>query len=1642
MMKKHLTIAACSLLAVLTTFAVLYFTGIIFKKASPAGDKPAIQDNVQVSDLNLSDIKITPLVSDSAGVDAASAFRLTYSGSLDEKFLKASLKVNPDQEYTLKKDEGNSYLLNFSNPLKSNSLYKFEIKDGVTGSFRSWAFQTKQSFSIIRTLPRNQAIQVPVDSGIEITLNSENAENMENYFEITPAVKGRFEYHLKTVVFVPEKLEYGTVYTVTIKKGLGFKGSSEKLTGDYSFSFQTAAKVDNSSNNLYFSFADTSYNFTTEKTPALQVYASEDTLKLSAKVEIYKYPDARRYTEDLKKYESLPYWAVADFQRKTFDTAGLEKVAAFDSKLAKNENNYWYETYLVLPEKLPQGYYLARVNLNGKDYYVQIQINNLSVYIMITNNQTLLWVNDSATGKPVEGALVSGAGSEGSLKTSAEGLATIDGDFSKNSENRNYYFNITDSKNPVFVARVSSRNYYYYNRYNNNNLMNTYWSYMYLDRGMYLPVDKVNVWGLVKPRDNGAKPGSLTLELVSNNYYLNENINEAVIDTKQVDLSGFGTFTGSFELSGYSPGSYIINVKSNGQTISSSYFQVLEYSKPAYRIDLTPSKKIMYSWEKANMDIRASFFEGSPLSGLEVSYNYSLTYPGNNGSAGKLTCDSNGFATMALNTTTGVNTWRPQQLYFYANSAKAEEEEIRANSNIMVFPRDTMLEATSSMDGSNCNIKISTNKIDLSKLDTENRWYYSEDEYRGNPTDTNVEVKLYEKYWVSRETGEYYDFINKKKVKKYEYQEQQKLVNTYNLKTVNGKASLSFTAEKEKSYYIEASYKDSTGRQTVETQYIYNWQFNPYNNNTYSISPVKNKYSFKKGEAVDLQVMKGSGTAVPDEKGKFLYVKLKNGIINSDISTKGKYNFTYSDEDIPNVFVKAVYFDGVNVYDAGIMNLNYDYSKEKLDISVQPDKASYKPGDTVTLDIDTKDSAGSPCKSEVNISAVDEAFFSVMDQYVDTLSTIYGASVSSGLITDYFSYKSPEERGTGAEGGEGGDSMSIRKDFKDNAFFGTVTTDSTGHAKISFKLPDNLTTWRVTCQAVTGDLKAGSKRISVTSKLPFFVDTIFNKIFMAGDSPSILVRANGTNLKSTDDVNFTVVVKDGSGVNKSYSASAKGNTVVDVPVGKLEEGSYTVTVKGTCGNLKDGLERSFKVVPEILQAARLDYSTLSENVKLPGSASSLTTLSFLNKDASALYNELLSLYWTWGERLDQKLSRIVAGDLLNKYFGEEFTSDEPEDLSRYQTNDGGLALLTYDSSSPELSAKICAFIKDKIDGNSLSSYFYNILNNKDSTAADVAYSYWGLASLGKPVLTDIHNLLASSPNLELEEKLVLGIALASIGDYDGAEKIYKDAMAQNSVTEGNMTFIKTNGSRDDMTKLTALCSIIALKLDQPEKQNLFAYANANSTSELLTNLEKLIYITSYIPDVKQECSFSYELDGKKQAVALKNNDKYELILTPEKLASISFSNIKGNISVVSSHTGHVKDMIPTSNALIGINRSYQVDGKTVTAFNRSDFIKIVLKPSFTEKSPDGYYQITDVLPAGLKYVAMYQNEKDNIYPDEVSGQRVSFGLRYDKNYNKTKDIVYYARAVSPGTFTADSAFIKYSENNICSFAPKLEITIN
>jgi uncharacterized protein YfaS (alpha-2-macroglobulin family) len=1573
---------------------------------------------------------IFPVLADAAGMELDSPIKITSKEAMTAGQIKNIVKVLPKHDYKVKKESDNEFLLEFDKSLKPNTVYQVSIKGKEDKSF-SWAFQTKRDFKVVRTLPRDRGLYVPIDSGIEIQFSYPGIEAIDDYFEITPKVEGRFEYNKNTAVFVHKGLEKNKLYTVKIKKGFGLKDSKEVLKQDYVFKFKTEADQDKG----YLNFTDELLDFTTKTPQVIEVNADGSFKGKQFLVNIYKYKDKQDFIDNIKKIDETKLsWHEPAEAKIKIEESRFEKISEFTTQLQTTEPDAWYPAFLVLPDKLDVGDYLIDMSLADENWQTHVQVNDLAVYAIVGEEENLVWVNDINTSEPVQGAKVKDLVTSNLATTDADGVAVIKEKLKLEEGFERAYFKIDVKGKQLFLVRAKLNydiyeDFYYYS--SDGSTGNTdYWSYMFLDRGMYLPNDTVHVWGMAKPREVSQGLSRAVLCLSKDNY----EGDFLEIQKKQIELSDFNTYEEKFEIKNLTPGSYTIDLKDGDRLITRRYFNISEYTKPAYKIDAKFDKDKIFSWETAKLSIDASFYEGTPVSGLKLKYDY---YEDRKNNENQVVCDENGHAEIIYTPKVNKDEWYPESTSFNIYNAQAEDEEIYAYKNIMVFPKDVMInvKTKASDDKTKGHITVSTNRIDINK---ETTGYCAED-FKGEPIDMDLQVKIFEKHYDPVEIGEYYDFIDKRVVKKYRYEERRELLTSIKGRSdKKGVFKLDFPIRKEKNYEIEVTGKDTRGNKICTNTWFMLYDFyDTYRQNRYELrTDDEDKTKYRLGEEANIKLFYNDQAVAPTEKGKMLYMELKNGLKSYKVTDKTSEKFIFSDEYLPNTYICGVYFDGERIYKAGVKDLLYDFEERQLDIDVKSDKKSYRPGDTVNLDITVKKPDGTPVRAEVNISVVDESFFTLCQQDVNTAESIYDYCMDTGILLDYVSYRELDINKGGAEGGgEGGDG-GLRQDFEDTAFFKSVKTDQKGKGSISFKLPDNLTSWRITYQAITSDVYAGNGTLNINAKIPFFVDLIMSDKYLIGDAPHISARAFGTGLGANDMVDYVAKLEDEKGETVEIKKSNKARKYTDIDLGPLKEGKYNITVEAKSKKHSDGVKREIQVVDSTLDVMKTDHMQLLEGIKLPA-AKGFTILNFYNKSASLYYEALNSLKWSWGERVDQVLAKHVSQNMLEQGFDENQIK-EKANFTSYQIDDGGIALLPYSDSDPAISAKVASLAGCEFDENALKGYFYSILEDKESTKDDVISSLWGLAALKEPVLCDI-NTFMKEEELNIRQNLTLGIALAELGDEAGASDIYTKTITKYGKKSGTTSYLNAKGDKNDILEITSLAAVLSTKLGANERYDLFAYVANNSGDKVLTNLEQLICISEDIPETHKVASFTYILGNQKKNIQLKGNNSFSLLVKPEEIDNIKFEGIKGDVMVSASYPSKVKDIGKTDDN-IKLERGYISFGKQINTFKQSEFVKIVLKPKFSESAPEGFYEITDVLPSGLRFVSHRSLDEKICYPIHRSGQTVVFGYYYSKK-GPNKDIVYYARAAVPGIYSADHAVMKHTQSNTTAITDKSIINI-
>lgn len=1575
---------------------------------------------------------LEPTIYDDTGVDVNSEFILSVVEQRKLEEIQNGLTISPQVDFDITSKGNGQYAIKFEEELERNSIYVFDLS--LEGFDSSWAFQTQKEFEIIGTLPRDKSQGVPVNSGIEIIFTHRELSEIDKYFEISPKANGRFEYHKNTVVFVPDELEAETIYTVTIKKGLELKNSEQKIQEDIVFQFET--NKDYTVQEEYIDFVDVLPEFSTFEKPVLNVVyydnsrkSSEEKLDLNVDINVYKYKNYEDFMNVLEN-DDKPYWSQYSKTEHLYNTENLDLTSSFNIDLVVDN----YSKYLMFPEELDEGYYLIEGKKGEKTFQTHIQITNISAYYSESESKTLFWVHNLEDKKPLDGAKIEFE--DEAINSDNSGIAIYDGSIeNEESYDKTKYIKISkDNMNPLILRVYPQYGLYYgYDGFYYNPQSNEHLSYLFLDRGMYKPEDLINFWGVVKSLKNESID-KITVEL-DNGYWFGS---DSYLLKREVSVREDGTFDAQIKLPNLKEGYYNLTIKQGEKIITTTGIQIERYVKPEYKLNIIADKKAIFIGEDINFEVLASFFEGTPVANLEINYNF-------DGRNKTIMTDNTGKVNLSY-TADNSSYSSPRSYYDYRNlfinSRLPEIAEITANKSFYVYTKDQMITAKSDVEDNKGMVTINLNHIDLTKINNseEQNNYYKNESVIGEPVENKeVTVRLIKHEWEKIEDGVEYDFINKTTVKKYRYETREVTVEKKSLVTdTSGEISYEFDIEKDGRYSVEITSEDSKGRQIYESVYVYD--YNPFYYQSESRSLKSDKEQYSVGEEVKLSYLEGEEPV--DHTGDILFIKAQNGILDYSLRNEENYEFNFQSEHIPNIYVHGIAFNG-KTYKATVSPaIRIDPLDKELKVEIESNKSDYKPGEEVTLDIKVLDKHDNPIKARVNISIVDEAFFSLREQYVDILNDLF-STIPDGITRTYASHNNeqndigiyrfgaPElvkmdgsfDMNTAITADEA--EAEIRSEFKDTALFKTVETDEEGNGQITFALPHNITEWRITYQAVSKDLNAGDGQVNVSATLPFFTEAVLNNTYLEGDKPIIAVNSHGLQLEEGEKVIFEISAPS-LGINEFQQVQGEAfkQSYFELPKLTLGEHKVIIKAKSTKG-YSDGLEKTITVVPTYHTEMVNDFHELSDNLKIKGSDDGITTLVFTDLNRGKYYYDLISLKYSHGVRVDQILSSEVAKELLETLFNEEIMENSESNLYRYQTDDGGVSLLPYSESELELTAKIADLAHEKFDKSQLLQYF----NAKLEEGRDEAIILYGKASLGEPVINEL-NKLSKVNNLSVKDRLYIALAYEKNGHKEGALKILSDIITQNG--ESNETYLRIDKGvdKDDILEVTSLAMVLASRLNIDERTMLYEYVKYHHGEDILVNLEKLMYLQkeiSGLPDVT--ASFKYHLGDDVKEISLENGISYRLSIIPENLEKLAFSEIKGDIAVNVEYEEVISNFASNNDKYTSIRREYYtLDGEKTNTFNATDIVKVVIYPSIDDKAFNGSYEVVDILPAGLKPIENHWNRNieydgDSRYPWDFEGQKVKFYTHSNSKY-KNRPMVYYARVISKGEYNCERAVIK------------------
>lgn len=1605
---------------------------------------------------------LIPQKVDSTGIDTKTTFIFKVKDAQEDitiDTLQDGISVNPKIELKVEKLD-DTFLITPSSELDKNKLYTFSFKDAT------WTYQTMSAFKLLATLPTNETSNVPTNTGIEMYFSHAGAK-VQDYFSIEPSAKGTFEVNGNTVVFVPKGLEEKTIYTVTLKAGLTLAGSEQKLEEDYVFSFETSVKDTSTYEDSkgYFNFNNTMNEFSTSELPKIPMnyYINDPTIDEPIKTTLYAYSSADEFMKALSEYTQAPFWSYYGMIDNKITTKGLSKALSFNQAI---ERDQYGQQFLNTPQKLPAGFYLVDSTWNDAHFQTFIQVTDLSFFYMNASNKSLLWMNDLKSGMAVSGATVTDYTTKKSAQSDASGIVELPQ--KEGSTELNMYKIEYENQHAVVL------NYNYNNTFFQNPQV-MYWRYLQTDRNLYQPDDTVSLWGFLKNRYKNEKIDEVTIAIESNNwrfydYKIAPNFGDGTAyESKTVKVEN-GFYEGTLDLPNLDPGSYQVNVKLGDEIISSTYIQIDKYVKPEYKIEVTSDKAAIFVGEPINFTVKTKFFEGTPVSKLEVNYNLS----GTDYKEGQITTDLKG---------EGIISYTPQYVsgyqgltYMYLNAYATlpEAGQISTGKEFKVFMNNIDVNLTATVEGEKATLTAQAHKIVLDKLNDkledqdeiqdgnkfQDNYQLEEDDkdYLGAALSSQtIKGSIYRNEWKKREVGQYYDFINKVVVPQYDYYTEKTVFQEVTLTTDDkGSAQIEVILPNlHNSYYTaELTTQDLSGRTMKFEQYFGEmWQYSPYNNNRYLLKSEQETFSI--GDPINVQFMNNEE---PITEGSFLYASAQNGINSYEVTTSSKYKSIFDASYIPNVEILGVYFNGKTYIQAESFSPRLDIEKNRIEFTAETDKASYKPGETVSVKLKatifskTKNAFVDAKGVAVNISVVDEALFQLSDQNTDVLQSLY-EWVPNGINNTYASHKndgynmfrpmaygmggmedSKSDTATTAEApamdasgvrnvAEQSGSAAIRTEFKDTAYFTSIQLNDQGVGTFTYKLPDNVTSWRMTFAGISKELMAGTNIEEVMVTLPYFINATLNSTYLVADQPFVGVTAYGTELKEGEKITYEVTSKD-----NGYKATLEGNAFerVNVPLFTMTEGTYNIVITATStSGYKDAIEKKIKVVKTYHEAEVADYYNLTKGFKLTTNQEGMTKITFIDKGRGQFMPTLYGIAYSGGKRIDQKYTGLLARNYLTTHYGVTLDNTDKVNLSDYQVEDGGFAILPYAPSDLELTVKLLPLIKDEINTEKVKLYLYNAYSSEEDH--DKALALYGLAILGEPILLEL-NKVEQISNLTFKDSIYLALAYTQMGDLYKGKSIYeKDIKALVKVFD-SVSRVEYGDHEDSYLEYSALTMLIASQLDLDIKDQLFAYVSRQYSEKLLVNLEKLTYITNEMVGLtQQELSITYNYDGNSFTKEVVEGWPVTITLPSSKLSTFEVTKVQGDAALVAVYQDRAFKNVKNDDDLSVSRTFYNYYTKEATnTFAQSDIVKVQIDWSVAKKAVDDTYILTDYVPSGLKPINNVwemglETGEFNSWFRDIDGQKVSF---YISNYDNSKPLYYYARVITPGTYNAEGIIVQ------------------
>ncbi len=526
------------------------------------------------------------------------------------------------------------------------------------------------------------------------------------------------------------------------------------------------------------------------------------------------------------------------------------------------------------------------------------------------------------------------------------------------------------------------------------------------------------------------------------------------------------------------------------------------------------------------------------------------------------------------------------------------------------------------------------------------------------------------------------------------------------------------------------------------------------------------KETYKPGETATALIQS------PYPEAELYFAVVRDKILYQTVTkVKGgapQIQFNVTPEMLPNAAVEAVLVrQGAplsqvepgsleNLAQIGFAPFQTNLDEKYLQVQITPGQTELQPGAEETVQLELKDAKGNPTQGQFTVMAVNEAVLQLSGYRLpDLVKTVYAEQPISTRLADNRAdvvlepLASPLEKGWGYGGGlsAGAANTRTRTNFQPLAYYnGSVIADDRGKAQVKFKVPDDLTTWRVMAVAATADMRFGNGENTFITTQPLLSNPVLPQFARPGDRLEAGLSVTN-NTKQTGNLAINGEVKgavkfDNNQTRQTLQAKAESGTRAyrfPMVAESKGEGKVKFVTKLDSG-ASDAFEVPLTVKPLEVTEQVVETGTTTNLVKIP-----LDVNKNVSPDAGGLEISLASTLipeitvparqvlddddLPFLEPAASQLAIAASLQTLGKQYKQTFANFNPtqqaaqsiERLQKLQQPDGGFAYFPGETTSDPFVtpyaaqslalAKAAGLPVDSVMLSRLTTYLQNILAN-------------------------------------------------------------------------------------------------------------------------------------------------------------------------------------------------------------------------------------------------------------------------------------------------------------------------------------------